>query len=132
MTSILISALLLSRLDAEADFAAFVKKHPTFKVHVEASVNGKSISVGDLLVERPERLLYKAHGAKFDYALSSTEKGYVEVENSRKLYDEYPSVGRLAVYDSDINGLAGSLVPRFLFVPSLRYVFQKPPQATAS
>lgn len=104
-------------------FDAFMKAHPTFTAVVDVA-QGRSSLRTTIWIERPaKRLRFEAKGAGTDFGLSSTEKGYFEVNRVQRVYDEHEPLGRLTHYGSRISGAMGAF-PNFLLAGSTKAVFQ--------
>ena len=106
-------ALLALAADPAARFDAFMKAHPTFVATVEVSAGGKKVGTGTLRFSRPRRLRFDFKGAGVDYAVSSTEASYIELDRAERIYDERPSTGGGQLYDPRVSGGRVAL-PSFL------------------
>lgn len=123
-----LAATLTQQKDPFQRYDEFAKAHPAMQVHLTATVhrgdaNGPTEpAVGMLRFVRPDLLLYRIRSESFDYSVSDTPKGYVEIENQSKVYDEFEDPGGLAIYDSEIAEVATMLAPRFLMMNHLKTV----------
>ena len=120
MVSALAFALLAA--DPAARLDAFLRDHSSkFVAVTECAVGGQTVGRATLRVGNP-RFRFDAKGAGMDYSLSSTEKGYVEIERATKSYDEHPAQGRVVFIQSRISG-AIALMPSFLLASSAAELF---------
>lgn len=122
----MVAALVFSMLAADpaARLDAFLKAHPTFVAATEVSIGGKTAGRSTLRVQRPGRLRFDVQSGGFDYTLSGTERGYVEIDRVEKAYDERPSTGSLQLYDSRISEAGALLIPTYLLAGSTSAIFQ--------
>lgn len=110
-------AFALLATDPAARHEAFMKAHPSFVATVEYAVGGKVVGKGTLRVARPRRLRFDFKGSGIDYAVTSTEGAYMEIDHAGGIYDERPSTGGFRMYDSRVSP-AQAFVPSFLLVGS--------------
>lgn len=112
--------------DPVARYDAFMKAHPSFVATVEASSNGKVMGTGVAAVNRPKWMRFDFKGSGMDYLMSSTELGYVELDQAEKIYDEHEASGGLRLFNSRISAAAG-LFPHYLLPPTVMALFGKKP-----
>jgi hypothetical protein len=116
-------AFALLAADPAARFDAFMKAHPTFVATFDVSIRGHAIGTETLRVSRPQRLRFDLKGSGIDYTLSSTEKGYVEIDRVDQSYDEHESPGGLRVFDSRIMPVSRNIFPHHVLITKMSAIF---------
>ncbi|RYG24666.1 hypothetical protein EON82_09925 [bacterium] len=124
-------AFALLAADPVARLDAFMKAHPTFVATFQVSIRGRAVGTETLRVSRPNRMRYDLKGSGIDYSLSSTEKGYVEVDRVELAYDEHKWPGGLQVYESRLKPIAESVFPRYVLPAAIAGFLRSKPTVAA-
>ena len=122
---LLFAAVRAQAPDALARYAKFAEAHPSLQVHFVANMNGQQEAKGTVRFRRPDLFFTEAKGENVDYSLTVSPKEYLEIENKRKVYDDYPGYNKIVFYQSDISSMGTLLVPRFLLAADLKMLFKK-------
>ena len=128
LTTLLIAASMTPAAQALDRFQSFVSRSPAISVSFKLSGVGGFSATGRFLMEKPERVLFTVSGAGLDYSFSSTEKGIVEIERSKRRYDEFPPQGKFVAPRSRISAAAGVGFPSVFVFGNLRSIW--PDEAT--
>lgn len=117
--------------DAKADAAldrasAYHRAHPIFETDFGVSI-GRDAAKGHIVFDHDRRLAGRFNATDIQYRFSYTPDGDLEVNDARKLYDEYPGRPQVHLYPSRISHFTGA-IPAWLMAPDFRANF---PQGTA-
>lgn len=77
---------------------------------------------GSLLLDLPNRMLFRVKWSPEDYTYSVIDGSAVEVEHSRRLFDEQDGLPRAVIIDSNVSSLLQFAFPSEVNLPSLRRV----------
>jgi hypothetical protein len=111
--------------DPLAKHEEWLSANPAYQVDTKIVLGKNEPALAALTVERGKRLLYRVKWLGHEYSVSSTEKSFVEIEYTNKVYDEREPIG-YGLYDSRISGVLSATFPGFLLRVGLRRLMSNP------
>ena len=106
----------VSQVLARAD--AFLAKNVSFEAEYKFSGYLLKREPVKLRIEKPDRVRFWANLSLSDYEVSSTEKGWVDVEHRDKVYDDPGVAQGIGLRDSRVSQAFALAFPRFLISPT--------------
>lgn len=102
-------------------YASYMKRADAVAVQFTVKIpDNPQIGTGSILVDRPNRMLFKLNWFGASFAHGATENGIVELEASGKTYLEFPARDRLYMPSSELTGIATVGFPLGILTMDLR------------